>query len=123
MNGTVSGGREQLLPVAAPALIALMWVGLTWRTGLTYHFMPLAVAASGAVTAGLLRDIRLPRAIIGRYAAWSLFVVALAWSVMVLGGFDPTGTFVSGQPGGVIGEVVVFALLGAFWSVRYALRR
>ena len=66
MNGTVSGGREQLLPVAAPALIALMWVGLTWRTGLTYHFMPLAVAASGAVTAGLLRDIRLPRAIIGR---------------------------------------------------------
>lgn len=104
-------------------LIAMVWLGLTWRTGLTYHFMPLAVAASGAVTAGLLSDTRLTRAIIGRHAVWSLLVVAFAWSVMVLSGFDPAGTFVSGQPGGVIGEVVVFAILGDLWSVRYALRR
>lgn len=126
MDETSSVGREQVLPpvipTVIPTLIALVWVTLTWRTGLTYHFMPLAVAASGAVTAGLLSDARMARATVGRLAAWSLLVVAFSWGVMVLVGFDPAGTFVSGQPGGVIGEVVAFALLGAFGSVQYALR-
>jgi len=123
MNEQVDVGRDRVLAASVPIAIALVWVGLTWRTGLTYHFMPLAVAASGAPMARWLNGTGLPRAIASGYAAWSLVVVATAWSVMVAGAFDPAGTFVSGQPGGVIGEVVAFSLLGALLSVRYALRR
>lgn len=124
MNESMSvDGRSQMLGVSVPVLIAVIWVGLTWRTGLTYHFMPLAVAASGAATARWLNGSGLPRAIASRYAVWSLLVVAFAWSAMVVGDFDPAGTFVSAQPGGVVGEVVAFSLLGALWSGSYALRR
>ncbi|MGE3795999.1 MAG: hypothetical protein AB7I38_19025 [Dehalococcoidia bacterium] len=123
MNEQVSVGRNQVLAAPVPIVIALVWVGLTWRTGLTYHFMPLAVAASGAAVARWFTETGLSRAVATRYAVWSVVVVVVAWIVMVAGEFDPAGTFVSGQPGGVIGEVVAFSFLGALWSVRYALRR
>ncbi len=112
-----------MVVVSLPVLIAMVWVGLTWRTGLTYHFMPLVVAASGAAIARWLNSSALPRAITAGYASWSLLVVAFAWSLMVTGEFDPAGTFVADQPGGVVGEVVAFSLLGALGSARYALHR
>lgn len=105
----------------APVLVAALWVGLTWRTGLTYHFLPLAIAAAGPLVAGWFAA-PVSRSSAYALAAWSLVVVAVAWSLMAAGGFDPSATFVSGQPGGVLGEVLVFSLVGAGLSVLYANR-
>ncbi|MGE3961749.1 MAG: hypothetical protein AB7F65_08730 [Dehalococcoidia bacterium] len=113
--------RTQPAAFVAPVLVAALWVGLTWRTGLTYHFLPLAIAAAGPLVAGWLAA-PVSRSSAYVLAAWSLAVVALGWSVMVAGGFDPGATFVAGQPGGVPGEVLAFSLLGAALSVLYAVR-
>ena len=78
MDEHVNVGWNRLLAAGVPVLIALVWVALTWRSGLTYHFMPLVVAASGADTARWLNGTGLPRAIASRCAVWSLLIVFIA---------------------------------------------
>ena len=95
---------------------------LTRATGLTYHFFPLVIAAAAPVLPKVLLGTSIPRTIALRLAAAGLMVVATGWATMTAGGFAPTATFVTGQPGGVVGEVTLLALLGAYRGAVYARR-
>lgn len=114
---------RQYVPAAAPVwMIAVGWVLLTRASGLTYHLFPLVIAAAAPVLPKMLFGRPLPRPIAFRFASGGLLAVAAGWLTMVAGGFAPTATFVTGQPGGVLGEVILFALLGAYRGTMYALR-
>ncbi len=114
--------QRYVVVIAIVGLVATAWVLLTRISGLTYHFFPLVISASAPVVPSMVFGLSLPRRAALRLAGGGLFVVAAGWAAMVLGGFAPTATFVAGQPGGVPAEVVLFALLGAWRGVVYAIR-
>jgi hypothetical protein len=98
------------------------WVALTAATGATYHLAPPIVAAAPGVVAWAGGGGRSPvesvvLAVIG------LLVAVLGWAVILATGNEPNATIVKDLPGGVWGEVVVGALLGALagaWQARRA---
>ena len=49
--------------------------------------------------------------------------VLVGWGILVAMDAWPSGTFVDDQPGGVEGETIVLALVGATVGVWYAARR
>ena len=86
-----------------------VWVALTAATGKTYHLAPIVIAAAPGITARAAE----------REVSWSvvaatgLIAVAVGWAVIVATNIEPTATLAEGQPGGVEGEVVLGALIGA----------
>lgn len=108
--------------VAAAAVATTIWVVLTARTGTTYHLFPFIVAASLGVMSRLggppLSRVEAAVTTIGGLGA-----VATGWFVLVATDETSHATFVADQPGGVGGETIVIALLGAAFSVWWVLRR
>ncbi len=101
--------------VVVALLFAALWIGLTLRTGVTYHLFPLAIGALPALAAYRVFEAKsrtwLPGPI--SLVPAGLAIVALAWGVLELLDETPTATFIHDQPGGVIGEVIVLGLVGA----------
>ena len=122
---TRPAGRTEpaaLVLSAAAALVATaIWVALTARTGVTYHLFPFViVAGAGFLARPGGAPLRRAEAVVS--AAVGLAAVALGWVALVVLDETPSATFVADQPGGVAGEVVVIALLGAvlalWWTAR-----
>jgi hypothetical protein len=109
------GVRVAPLAVAglAGAPPAALWVALTALTGKTYHLAPLLVAmapsALSLVSVGGSTRQRARRLL----PAAGIVTVAAGWLVIALAGIEPEATFIPRQPGGVLGEVVAGALVGA----------
>ncbi len=109
-----------LLPIVLGALSAAaataVWLALTIETELTYHVFPLVIVGAPvfilAVTKANLSPAWLPALLLGVPA------VAAGWVYLESTGNAPTATFVHGQPGGVLGEVVLFAVLGVILAPR-----
>jgi hypothetical protein len=94
------------------------WVALTAATGKTYHLAPIVIAAAPGIAARATeREVSWTVA-----AATGLAAVAAGWAVIVAADIEPSAMLVEGQPGGVEGEVVVGALIGAAISA-FAARR
>ena len=108
--------------VIAAAVATAVWVALTARTGTTYHLFPFIVAASLGVMSRLggppLSRVEAAVTTIGGLGA-----VAAGWFVLVATNETSHATFVADQPGGVGGETIVIALLGAAFSAWWVLRR
>ena len=100
-----------------------IWLALTLRTGLTYHLFPFAVAVAPTALARFLDDRPLRNSQAAFGAVLGLLLVTLGWLALVLSDKDPSSTFVDGQPGGVIGEIIVIAGLGAIIGFVAAVRR
>jgi hypothetical protein len=110
--------RIAFLAVGVSAVIAGAWVGLTAWTGKTYHLAPvLAAAAPGYVARFAGWPSRSRAAVLG-LAVVGGGAVGGGWSAIVAAGIEPTATLVHGQPGGVLVEVVVGALLGVVLGTR-----
>jgi uncharacterized membrane protein AbrB (regulator of aidB expression) len=128
---TVRVVRAALVAGAAFALaLAALWVLLTALTGKTYHLAPGLIAWAPGLTFGLLRpeltDGATRRARLGMAAIAStvgLVAVAAGWTVIAVEGIAPTATVFAAQPGGVGGEIVLAALLGALLGARRVARR
>jgi hypothetical protein len=107
--------------VVAAAIATTVWVVLTSRTGTTYHLFPFIVAASLGVMSRLggppLSRVEAAITTIGGLGA-----VTAGWFVLVATDETSHATFVSDQPGGVGGETIVIALLGAAFGVWWVLR-
>lgn len=109
-----------LLPVvlgaASAAAATAVWLALTIETGLTYHVFPLVIVGAPVFVLALLKanisPVWLPALLLGVPA------VAAGWVYLESTGNAPTATFVRGQPGGVLGEVVIFAALGVILAPR-----
>jgi hypothetical protein len=101
--------------VTAAAIATTIWVVLTSRIGTTYHLFSFIVAASLDVMSRLggppLSRIEAAVTTIGGLGA-----VAVGWFVLVATDEISHTTFVADQPGGVGGETIVIALLGAAFS-------
>ncbi len=101
---------------------AALWIGLTLRTGVTYHLFPLAI--------GVLPSLVAYRLFEAKSRAWwpgpirlvpvGLAIVALVWGTLELLDETPTATFIHDQPGGVVGEVAVLGLVGAGLGLWFA---
>lgn len=110
---TVASPRSALAGVLVAVALTVVWVLLTRRTGVTYHLFPLVIAAGAAAVPRLFWEAALtPRAAVAA-AVGGLAAVALGWAALVASDATPETTFVANQPGGVVGEVVAFAVLGA----------
>ena len=110
------------LGATAAAVAVAVWVVLIARSGVTYHLFPLVIAASVGFMSRLSgAPLRPLEAAVS--TAGGLLTVAAGWLVLVLLDETPTATFVEGQPGGVPGETVIFALLGAALSLWWVRRR
>ena len=95
--------------VGLALVAAAVWVGLTAATGKTYHLAPIVIAAVPGIAARAAeRRVSWTLA-----AATGLIAVAAGWAAIVAADAEPTATLAEGQPGGVEGEVVVGALIGA----------
>ena len=108
--------------LAATVVATALWVALTaFNDGdTTYHLFPLVIGAAAAlasryVVTGPLRAIE---ALAG--AAIGLIGVAVGWIVLVAVDTWPSATFIEDQPGGVEGETIALALLGALLGLVYA---
>ncbi len=110
------------LGVLVAAALAAVWVALTRQTGVTYHFFPLLIVASVALTPKLLWETSMNARQAGVAAAVGLAVTAAGWLALVLFDATPVTTFVDGQPGGVPAEVAVLAVAGAGVSIWWASR-
>ena len=108
--------------VAAAAVATTIWVVLTARTGTTYHLFPFIVAASLGVMSRL-GGPPLSRVEAAVTTMGGLGAVAAGWFVLVATNETSHATFVADQPGGVGGETIVIALLGAAFSAWWVLRR
>ena len=108
--------------VTAAAVATTIWVVLTARTGTTYHLFPFIVAASLGVMSRLggppLSRVEAAVTTIGGLGA-----VAAGWFVLVATNETSHATFVADQPGGVGGETIVIALIGAAFSAWWVLRK
>jgi hypothetical protein len=118
----VASPRSALTGVIVAFALTVAWVLLTRRTGVTYHLFPFVIAAGAAAVPRLFWDAALaPRAAIAA-AIGGLAAVALGWAALAASDATPDTTFVTNQPGGVAGEVVAFAvlgaLIGAWWGRR-----
>ncbi len=106
----------------AAVVAAAVWVVLTARSGVTYHLFPLVIAASVGFVSRLsgapLRPLEAAAAIGG-----GVLAVAAGWLALVMLDETPTATFIADQPGGVPGETVIFALLGAALSLWWVTKR
>ncbi len=118
------GGGPWLPPAAILVAFAVtgLWVALTTRTGLTFHFYPGIIELAPVFMMRRLtnRPIGWP-ALMGLLATGAA-AVAVGWAVLGVLGARPTATFIEGQFGGVQLEVAVFTLLGAAWATRMARR-
>lgn len=112
-NEKEGAGTYQMLGHVAGAFVAMvfagLWVGLTLRSGVTYHLFPLAIAVLPALVAFRVFETS--------YRSWllapvGLAIVALTWGLLEAIQEAPTATFVHDQPGGVVAEVAVLALMG-----------
>ena len=91
------------------AAATAVWVVLTLATDRTYHLAPVVIAAGPGVIARVSeREISSSLAVIP-----GLIAVAVGWAVIVAADAEPTATLAEGQPGGVEGEVIGAALIGA----------
>ncbi len=103
-------------------LFAALWVGLTLRTGVTYHLFPLAIGVLPALVAYRVFEAKSrswwpgPIGLVPVGPA----IVALAWGVLELLNETPTATFIHDQPGGVPAEVAVLGLAGAAVGLWFA---
>jgi hypothetical protein len=107
---------------AAAAVATTIWVVLTSRTGTTYHLFPFIVSASLGVMSRL-GGPPLSRVEAAVTTMGGLGAVAAGWFVLVATDETSHATFVADQPGGVGGETIVIALLGAAFSVWWVLRK
>jgi hypothetical protein len=86
-----------------------LWVGLALTTDRTYHLAPVIIAAvPGVLARASERDIPWPLAVIP-----GLIAVAIGWAVIVAADAEPTTTLIEDQWGGVTGEVIAGAVIGA----------
>lgn len=108
--------------VAAALALAVVWVLATAATGLTFHFHPLIVAGAPSLVGRLLADRPLERGEAALGALAGLAAVAIGWLLLGAAAERPTATFVGSQPGGVEGEVLLFAVAGAAAAFAWALR-
>jgi len=120
------GAPARLFGAGLALAIAGVWIALTALTGKTYHLAPIFAAAAPGMTDYILCQRQADRN--GRMAAviatlLGLAVVALAWGIISALGNEPTATVVSNQPGGVQGEVLVGAIVGAALGSMFVLRR
>ncbi len=99
------------------------WLALTLRTGLMYHLFPFGIAVAPTALARFLDDrpLRQTQAIFA--SVLGLLLVTLGWLILVVSDENPSATFIDRQPGGVIGEIVVMAGLGAIVGIAWATRR
>lgn len=107
---TLLGGAALLLGATA------IWVALTLATDRTYHLAPVVIAAAPGVAARAL-ERKIPT---GLALIPGLVAVAVGWALIVAADAEPTATLAEDQPGGVTGEVVIGALVGAAGSVLVA---
>lgn len=108
--------------LAVAAVLAAAWVGLTMQTGLTYHLAPGLIAAVPGYVLAWSTDRPLSRPTVFVAVLGGLALVGAGWTVLEFRDAMPTATFVDNQSGGVRGEMVVFALLGAGLATRAMLR-
>ncbi len=111
---------REAFPIALSAVSAvgatIVWAVLTVETGLTFHLFPLLIVVAPAFVLALTAT-NVTRA----WLAAVLFgvpAVAAGWLYLEASGNTPTATFVRGQPGGVLSEVVLFAALGVIAAPR-----
>lgn len=129
MNGTrirargASEVKVVLLGLAAALAVAGLWIALTAATGKTYHLAPVVAAAVPALVAGVFSNTELAGRSTALAVAAGLAAVAIGWVLIEALGITPTATVLEAQPGGVHGEVVVGALLGAVGAALYLARR
>lgn len=117
------GARDVLLGLAAGLAVAGLWIVLTAATEKTYHLAPVIAAAAPALVVGGLSDRVLTRRGTEVLIAVGLGAVATGWLLIEAFGIVPTTTVLADQPGGVRGEVVSGALLGAAGTALYLARR
>jgi len=102
-----------LAGAAFVAVATATWVALTLATDSTYHLAPVVIAVAPGVIARVSETkISWPLAILP-----GLIAVAVGWAVIVGADAEPATTLAEGQPGGVEGEVVIGAIVGAAISV------
>ena len=103
MLSTVLTGAAYMLGATA------LWVVLALITDRTYHLAPVIIAAVPGVIARVSeREVPWPLAIIP-----GLIAVAIGWVVIVAADAEPTTTLIEDQWGGVTGEVIGGAIIGA----------
>jgi len=100
-----------------------IWLALTLQTGLTYHLFPFAIASSPTALARFLDDRPLRHTQAAFASVMGLMLVTLGWLALAVSDEDPSATFVDGQPGGVIGEIIIMAGLGAIIGFVWAVKR
>lgn len=99
--------------LAVTLTLAATWVSFTALTGKTYHLAPAVIA----VAPGWMARVMHTSARAGLVVTIGVGVVALGWLTILIGGVAPDVTMVSGQPGGVPGEVAIAAVLGVLVSL------
>ena len=108
--------------LAATVVATALWVALTaFSDGeTTYHLFPLVIgAAAPLVSRYVVTDpLRAIEALAA--AALGLIGVAVGWIVLIAVDTWPSATFIDDQPGGVEGETIALALLGALLGLVYA---
>lgn len=116
-----------LLGTAAAVAAMAIWIALTARTGTTYHLFPFVIAAAVGTISRLSGQPPLSRNEAVVTTAAGLLAVALGWLALIALDETPSATVFDGQPGGVPGEVVIVAAVGAavglWWAVRGSARR
>lgn len=101
-----------LLVIASASGAVALWVTLTALTGKTYHLAP-AVAAMAPAGIAWLRGARPRQGYAVALLGLGLMAAASGWAVIAGVGIEPSATIIDGQPGGVLGEVIVAGLAGA----------
>lgn len=93
--------RQPHLGVLAAALIApvvaTLWVWLTARTGLTFHFYPLLIALAPSFVVTRLVRVSVSRPAGMGLVAAGIAAVATGWLTLGVLGARPAATFVEGQ--------------------------
>ena len=102
------------IALSVAALLVLLWVGMTVRSGLNYHLFPAVIAAAPAAVLNLLSGSASGRTRALVMMATGIAFVASGWAVLEALASAPTATFVDNQPGGARAEAVVLAIVGAF---------
>ena len=117
-----TGSRALLVGVAATAIATVVWVALTAASDgdTTYHLFQLVIGAAATLSARSVAPVplRIREAIVG--AVVSIAGVAAGWVVLEAIDKWPSATFIGDQPGGVEGETIAFAAVGAVTGLIYA---
>ncbi len=110
--------RRTALAIVVAAAVAAIWIGLTLNSGLTYHLAPGLIAAAPAFVWSISGATQVKAWRLAMFIGWPTVVVA--WLILEALDEAPTATFFAGQPGGVEGEFVIIALIGAALAARFA---